>query len=88
MMSHLAAALGKRVGAVFGPSDPGACAPFANQEGMVVKDVCGYRPCMDRCLMPSPVCMESVGPQEVITKIRGVNDAMMNASVANLEKVP
>ena len=77
VMSHLAAAMGKRVVAVFGPSDPGAFAPYGNEQNLVISSVCVYRPCMDRCLMPSPICMETIQDSDVLEKVRAVHTAIM-----------
>lgn len=60
MASHLAAALGKRVVSLFGPSQISWFAPFANEQYVVSVDVCPYRPCMDHCVMPSPICIEQI----------------------------
>ena len=71
-MSHLAAALGKQVVSIWGPSDPGQFAPYRNQKNMVIQSVCAFRPCMDRCLMSSPVCMQAVQVEAVIEKVQAV----------------
>lgn len=76
-MSHLAAAMGKQVVAVFGPSDPGSFAPFGNAANVVARSVCPHRPCMDRCLMPSVICMEAVGTPDVINRVSEVHKQLV-----------
>ncbi len=58
--SHLAAALGKRVFPIFGSGEPAWFAPWQNAENVIIKDVCPHHPCVDRCVMPSIVCLEAV----------------------------
>jgi ADP-heptose:LPS heptosyltransferase len=60
LQSHLGAALGKKVAAVFGPMTPDWFAPYDNRAGVIEAPVCPHRPCLDRCVMPSPICIESV----------------------------
>ncbi len=58
--AHLAAAVGKPVVTIFGSGDPAWFAPFQNSSRVVKTDVCHFRPCVDRCLHPSPICLESI----------------------------
>lgn len=60
MASHLAAAMGVPVAAIFGSGDPSWFAPHGNAARAIATNVCPHRPCIDRCVMPSPVCLESV----------------------------
>jgi ADP-heptose:LPS heptosyltransferase len=72
---HAGAALGNRVVAVFGPTHPGCFAPFGG-EHRVVRDArirCG--PCVDRCRMGTPHCMETVGPDRVARALEATCDA-------------
>jgi ADP-heptose:LPS heptosyltransferase len=64
-VSHLAAALGKRVVCIFGANLPQWFAPYHNLDLVVQKDVCPLRPCLDRCTMPSYVCLEAVNVEMV-----------------------
>ena len=59
-VSHLAAALGRKVVCIFGPMDPGIFAPYGNESHVVARDVCPWRPCLDSCRMPSVMCLEAV----------------------------
>lgn len=58
--SHLAAALGKTVFPIFGSGEPAWFAPWRNTENVIIKDACPHHPCVDRCVMPSIVCLEAV----------------------------
>jgi len=80
MASHLAAAMGVPVAAIFGSGDPAWFAPHANAARAVATNVCPHRPCVDRCVMPSPVCLESVSIHLV--------EQQLSAMVPNLSKKP
>jgi len=67
--SHLAAAAGVPVVTVFGSGDPAWFAPHGNARLVVATDACPYRPCVDRCVQPSFVCLESVSIPFVETKL-------------------
>ncbi len=82
-MSHLAAAMGKRVVAIFGPSDPRLFSPFGNEHNVVVKGDCVWRPCMDRCLMPSPFCMELIHVEDVAEKVQRVHEELQQVFLEN-----
>lgn len=82
-MSHLASALGKSVVAVFGPSDPMLFAPFGNEKNVVIKGNCVWRPCMDRCLMASVECMNSIGTGDVLQMVQAVHLRLRKARPRN-----
>ncbi len=68
-VSHAAAALGKRVVCVFGANLPQWFAPYHNLDLVVQNDVCPHRPCFDRCVMPSYICLEAVTVEMVKQQI-------------------
>ncbi len=70
LASHLAAALGKPVVAVFGSGNPAWFAPWNNFHLVAATDLCKFRPCIDRCVMPSVVCLESVTVELVESRLR------------------
>lgn len=63
--AHLAAAFGKPVVTVFGSGQPDWFAPFGNQNRVVRSNACPHHPCIDRCVMPSFVCLESISQSQV-----------------------
>ncbi len=69
-VAHLAAALGKPVVTIFGSGEPDWFAPFGNHQRAVISRVCPHHPCIDRCLMPSYVCLEAVTPAQVTEAVR------------------
>ncbi|PAW77647.1 MAG: hypothetical protein B9S32_10225 [Verrucomicrobia bacterium Tous-C9LFEB] len=69
MMMHLAAALGCRVVPLFSAGGRGWFAPFQNDEFIAYVDICPHCPCLDRCLMPSPICIEQLGVDIVQQKL-------------------
>ena len=69
LASHLAAAVGVPVATIFGSGDPAWFAPFGNAHLAISTDACAFRPCVDRCAMPSLVCLESVSIHLVEQKL-------------------
>jgi len=63
--AHLASAIGKPVVAVFGSGEPAWFAPYGNEQNVVRSSACPFHPCIDRCRMPSIVCLESIPPAMV-----------------------
>lgn len=68
-VSHVAAALGKRVVSIFSANLPRWFAPYHNLDLVVEKDVCPHRPCFDRCVMSSYICLEAVTVEMVQRQI-------------------
>jgi len=75
-VSHLAAALGRKVVCIFGPMDPGIYAPYGNESHVVAQDVCPWRPCLDTCRMPSPICLEAVTVEMVLAEMTAVENEL------------
>jgi len=67
--SHLAAAVGVPVVTVFGSGDPAWFAPFGNERLAAVSGACPFRPCVDRCIQPSYLCLENVSIRLVEEKL-------------------
>ncbi len=74
---HVAAACGCRVVAVFGPTLVGWFGPRGKGHEVVKVEPMPCRPCLNRCIYTTPICMEGVTPQ-------AVSDALHRA-VASLE---
>jgi ADP-heptose:LPS heptosyltransferase len=68
-VSHAAAALGKRVVCIFGPTPPQCFAPCNNLDLVVQSHACPHSPCYDRCIMPSYVCLETITVEMVKQQI-------------------
>lgn len=73
--AHLAAALGKPVVSIFGSGNPAWFAPFRNADRIAATEVCPHRPCIDRCVMPSVICLESVAVDLVESQLRRAGNA-------------
>lgn len=69
MNAHLAAALGKKTVTLFGPGGIGWFTPYQNEEYIAYVNVCPHRPCIDRCLMPSVICLEQLSLDVVTQKL-------------------
>lgn len=85
-ISHLAAALGRKVVTILGPMDPGIYAPYANETHVVSRNVCRWRPCLDSCRMPSVICMEAVTTDMVLVEISRVNKELARTPLTEGEK--
>lgn len=70
--AHLAAALGKTVFAIFGSGEPAWFSPWQNAQNVIRTPSCPHTPCIDRCIMPSTICLESVSVEQVERRLRGV----------------
>lgn len=70
--AHLAAALGKPVVTIFGSGNPDWFAPFGNAENVASTSTCPFRPCIDRCVMPTVICLESVPVDLVESRLRRI----------------
>lgn len=67
--AHLAAVLGRRVVTVFTSQKASWFAPYGNESGVVQRDVCPHRPCIDHCVMPRYICRDAVTVRDVLEKI-------------------
>jgi ADP-heptose:LPS heptosyltransferase len=63
--AHLGAALGKTVFTIFGSGEPAWFSAFGNSHHVIRKPICPHHPCVDRCVMPSVVCLEAVTVEDV-----------------------
>lgn len=72
LASHLAAALGRPVVTIFGSGNPDWFAPYQNEDQVVATKACRFRPCIDRCVMPSIICLESVTVDQVEAQLRKI----------------
>lgn len=71
--AHLAAALGKQAVVVMGPTSPNWFAPYGSQHRIVHSSGgCPFHPCLDVCQMPSVVCMNSIGTEQVSKAVRAL----------------
>jgi ADP-heptose:LPS heptosyltransferase len=68
-VSHMGAALGKRVLTIFTDQEPRWFAPRGSEAYTVTADVCPHRPCLDRCVMPSYICLEAITYDQVRDKV-------------------
>jgi heptosyltransferase-2 len=71
-VSHMGAALGKCVVSIFSDQERRWFAPRGSERNSVSHDVCPHRPCLDRCVMPSFICLEAVTYEMVREKVLSV----------------
>ncbi len=71
-VSHMGAALGKRVVTIFSDQEPRWFAPRGSERYAVSLDVCPHRPCLDHCVMPSYICLEAVSYEMVREKVQSI----------------
>ena len=69
---HTAAALGVRVVAIFGPTNPVWFGPYGEGHRVVFNENMPCRPCRDMCRFSNPVCMEAVTVEQVRTAIENL----------------
>lgn len=84
-VSHMGAALGKRVITIFSDQEPRWFAPRGSEADAVFREVCPHRPCLDRCVMPSYICLEAVTYEMVREKVVA---ALRESEVAGKGTVP
>jgi ADP-heptose:LPS heptosyltransferase len=90
-VSHMGAALGKRVVSIFSNQEPRWFAPRGSERYVVSRDACPHRPCLDHCVMPSYICLEAVTYEMVREKVQSIlQDYTMDqgaaVALAELEK--
>ena len=68
--SHLGAALGKPVVAIFGSGEPDWFAPWQNRERVVQRRVCPLHPCIDRCGMDHYLCVERIAVGDALRQLQ------------------
>lgn len=81
---HVAAAVGCRVVAVFGPTAPGWFGPVGPGHRLAIVDPMPCRPCIDRCIYEDPVCMDRVTVQSVTAAL---GDALKDLSARSADPV-
>ncbi len=82
---HAAAAVGVPVVTIFGSGDPGWFAPYGNAGRAVFSDACRFRPCVDRCVHASPICLEKISIHLVESQLSAmVVDFPQNSTPTNL----
>ena len=74
-ISHVAAALDKKVVSIFSASLPQWFAPYGNLDLVAQSPVCPHQPCLERCVMPSYICLEPITVEIVRRKIEKVQGA-------------
>ncbi len=67
---HFASSLGVRVCTIFGSGSPDWFRPWGKSNRVVRVQNCAFHPCIDRCQMPSVICLEAINPAEVLSSVR------------------
>jgi heptosyltransferase II len=78
---HAAAALGVRVVAIFGPTNPAWFGPYGEGHRVVLNENMPCRPCRDICCFSKPVCMEAVTVEQVRTAMEDLASTSLNHAV-------
>jgi heptosyltransferase-2 len=66
---HIAAACGRPVIPIFGPTDPDWFRPWGDQQHLVIRDICPWRPCFDYCKFREAYCLTKLLPERVWPEI-------------------
>jgi len=68
---HIAAACGRPVIPIFGPTNPRmVSAHGAISITSVIRDICPWRPCFDYCKFSEPYCLTKLLPERMLPEIR------------------
>jgi ADP-heptose:LPS heptosyltransferase len=79
--AHIAAACGRPVFAIFGPTDPDWFHPWGNRENMIIRDICPWRPCFDYCKFREPHCLTKLAPDAAWRDIESRMEALIAAGL-------
>jgi heptosyltransferase-2 len=84
---HIAAACGRPVISIFGPSHPDWFHPWGDTHKIIIRDICPYRPCFDYCRFPEPYCLTKLTPAEAWPEInQHVLRVLSHKSLASVDK--
>ena len=78
---HLAAACDRPVIAIFGPTDPDWFHPWGNQNHVVIRDICPWRPCFDYCKFSEPHCLTKLSSPLVWPEIHTHIEALITHGI-------
>jgi len=90
---HIAAACGRPVIPIFGPTNPDWFRPWGDQHHVVIRDICPWRPCFDYCKFAEPFCMTRLAPDRVWPEIREhlcnlIDRGLLSREFAGVEALP
>ncbi len=66
---HMASAAGCDVVTVFGPGEPEWFGPVGSNHQVICEDVMPCRPCFDKCIYPTPICMQGIDTQVIVQAV-------------------
>jgi ADP-heptose:LPS heptosyltransferase len=69
LCAHIGAAMGLEVWTVFSSGDITLFSPFGNTDRVLAKDICEFRPCLDKCMKPSYICLDGIETDYVKNRI-------------------
>jgi ADP-heptose:LPS heptosyltransferase len=78
---HIAAACGRPVIPVFGPTEPDWFRPWGDQHHLVIQDICPWRPCFDYCKFSENFCMTKLLPERVWPEIRSHVEVLISRGI-------
>lgn len=81
--SHIAAACGRPVITLFGPTDPVRFGPWGDEHLVVQRNFCPYRPCFDYCKFKEPFCLTRLRPELIWAEVKQHAAKYLNAKVVN-----
>lgn len=82
--AHIAAACGRPVISVFGPTDPDWFYPWGNKSRVLIRDICPWRPCFDYCKFSEPHCLTKLAPEAAWPEVRGHVEQLLAGGVLPL----
>jgi len=66
---HMASAAGCKVIAIFGSAEPHWFSPSRASNSVIIKEVMPCRPCFDKCLYPTPLCIDRINDKTIATAV-------------------
>jgi ADP-heptose:LPS heptosyltransferase len=76
--AHIAAACGRPVFAIFGPTDPDWFHPWGNRANVIIRDICPWRPCFDYCKFREPHCLTKLSPEAAWRDVEARMEILMD----------
>ena len=87
--SHIAAACGRPVIAMFGPTQPAWFRPWGEQQKVIIRDICPLRPCFDYCAFAENYCLTKLLPEDAWPEIEQYAAEFMAAKIpTSLSRAP
>lgn len=79
--AHIAAACGRPVVSIFGPTDPDWFRPWGSKGHVIIRDICPWRPCFDYCKFSEPHCLTKLSAEMAWPEITAHMEALLDGGL-------